>query len=162
MSPSGTENAKATLRTRLSKRLLSAEARFYLLSFRLALRIVPFRQMARLFARRAKGPELSGAERAVACQDVRQAIRRINRRRKGVYTCLHRAATAQAMLRRRGVSTTLVYGACTRPNQGLAGHAWLEDGGHGVLGHVVAGREGHHPLACFPERVPKTSGTVQN
>ncbi len=150
MSLSDKETGKPSVRERLSKRLLSAEARFYLLSFRLALRFVPFRQMARLFARPAKGPELSGEERIRARRAVNRALGAINRRRPGAFTCLHRAAAAQAMLRRRGVSTTLYYGACTRPGRGLTGHAWLQDGPEGVMGKMLAQREGHHPLVHFP------------
>lgn len=45
---------------------------------------------------------------------------------------------AQAMLRRRGIGTTLYYGAMTSPEGQLQAHAWLQSEDGGVVGHEAA------------------------
>lgn len=50
--------------------------------------------------------------------------------------CFPRTFAAQAMLRRRGVTTTLYYGATTRADAGkLLTHVWLQDGEKGIVDH---------------------------
>jgi Transglutaminase-like superfamily len=142
-------NLVEPVRVRVAPRLLLAEAIVYLLAARLALSLFSFQQLTRLFVRPAKQPELAGAERERARKEVGRAIFRVRRSSFIRTTCMHRAIAAQAMLRRRGVSTTLYYGARTLPEQGLTTHVWLQDGTQGVVGHFAA--KGYYVLECYPQ-----------
>lgn len=136
-----------------------AEAVFYLLLARLALKCFSFLRLAGLFSSPLQKTELSGWPRRLACKEVQLAIFYVWKRFPWKPTCFHRALAAQAMLRRRGVSTTLYYGAATLPERGLTGHVWVQDGTVGVVGHDAA-KEVHF-LARFPEP-SESSGCAAN
>ena len=136
-------------RGKLSKGILVVEAFFYLLLARLALKCFSFLRLAGLFSSPLQKPKLSGRPRRLACKEVQRAIFYVWKRFPWKPTCFHRALAAQAMLLRRGVSTTLYYGAATSPERGLTGHVWVQDGPIGVVGHDAA--KGVHFLARFPE-----------
>lgn len=135
----------------IARRLLTAEAILYLSIARLALTLVPFERLAGFFERPIRQLELTGDARVRARREVRSVIFRLYRRWPGATTCFHRAIAAQAMLRRRGVPTTLYYGAVTLPIRGLATHAWVQDGSEGVVGDITARRDHYHILACYPK-----------
>lgn len=139
--------------SRVRALLLLAEAVVYLLAARVALAIFPFRRLTGLFERSSRRPELTGDARLRARGEVCSAIRRVRHGSLVRTTCLHRAIAAQAMLRRRGVSTTLYYGAATLPEQGLTAHAWVQDGEAGVVGKIEALREQYHVLARYPKNM---------
>jgi len=136
---------------RLAAAFLFGEAILYLLAARCALLIVPFHRLTRWMERRSRRPELSGPDRQRAVKEVRIAIFRVWHQSPLPTTCLHRAMAAQAMLRRRGVGTTLYYGASTQPTGRLQTHAWLQDGDEGIVGHIVACQESYHVLARYPD-----------
>jgi hypothetical protein len=123
------------------------EARLYLALSRLAIRLVPFRRLAWFFTRPAARPEVTGEARRQIIRDVRRAVRVAARGQRERIVCFPRGITVQAMLRRRGVSTTLYYGARTRPPLGLEAHVWVQDGERGIVGHRRAA--GHKVLARF-------------
>lgn len=123
----------------LRRRALWLEAALWLVAAKIALRWVPFHRLARFFERPARGSELSGPTRRQTISEVRHAIAQAARRLPGDYVCFPRGIAAQAMLRRRGVSTTLIYGAATLPEKGLTGHVWVMDGNRGVIGAESAG-----------------------
>lgn len=103
---------------------------------RLALRVLPFRWLVWWFQRPARRPELQGEARRLACQEVRLAIFYTNQWLELNAVCFPRSIAAQTMLRRRGVSTTLYYGAATLSDQGkLVAHVWLQDGDVGIVAH---------------------------
>ena len=131
------------------RRVLRVETLVYLPAARLALCLFPFRCLAWYFSLPARRPELSGDARLRARKEVRDALIRARRRSPGRITCLHQAMAAQAMLRRRGVNTTLYYGTATLP-EGLTGHAWVQDGTEGVIGYQIAQRDRYHVLAHYP------------
>ena len=135
----------------LKRQLLTAEVVGYLLLARFALTVFSFQQLTWFFERPTRQPELTGEARIGQRKEVRNAIYKIHRRFPGSTTCFHRAIAAQAMLRRRGIGTTLYYGAATLPGRGLATHAWVQDGADGVVGYLTAQREGYHILARYPE-----------
>jgi hypothetical protein len=135
-----------------SRRWLLVEAYISLLAARWAIRVIPFRRLTWFFVRTAARPEATGAERARLIRRVRQAIYTVSRRQPELLVCFPRAAAAQAMLRRRGVSTTLYYGATSLGGRGLVAHVWLQDGDSGVIGRLAAERAGHRPLARFAVR----------
>lgn len=137
------------IRAWVAPRALLAEATVYLLAARVALSILSFQQLTKWFVRPAKPPELIGEERAIARQEVSRAIFQVRSKSIIRSTCMHRAIAAQAMLRRRRVSTTLYYGARNSVDQGLLTHVWLQDGAQGVVGHFSA--RGYHVLERFPQ-----------
>lgn len=128
-------------------RLLRIEAAAYLLAARAAIRTVPFRWLVRVFERTPHKPEVEGEARAERREDVRQAIHRAAQRLPGETVCFPKAVAAQAMLRRRGIGTTLCYGASTSAGTGLAAHVWLVDGEHAVTG--ARARDGYRQLARY-------------
>ena len=123
-------------RLRPAHRWLLLESALYLIGARLVLRIMPFRQLVWWFQRPARQPELQGAARQAACAEVRMAIHYTNLWLRLNAVCFPRSLAAQAMLRRRGVSTTLYYGATTQADGGrLSTHVWLQDGEKGIVDH---------------------------
>ncbi len=137
-------------RKRMASRIVLTEAAVYLLAARLALDIFSFQRLTRLWGRTSERPELVGVARVRARGEVRNAIMTIWRRAPKQTTCFHRAIAARAMLRRRGVSTTLCYGAANLTNRGLTTHVWLQDGDEGVIGYGIAQRDRYHILARYP------------
>ena len=131
-----------------SRRWVLMEARLYLLGARLAIRLLPFRRMVPFFERPAARPEQTGAARAQSIKDVRWAIWTATRHQRERVVCFPRAIAAQAMLRRRGVSTTLYYGAASKADKGLSAHVWVQDGETDVVGKRSAA--GVKVLARYP------------
>ena len=137
-------------RLRVRDYILALEAAVCLLSARVRLVAVPFRWIAARTTRPVRNDVLPGADRSRAIADVRWGIAAAAARLPGM-TCFPRALAAQAMLRRRGVSTTMTYGA--RPGaDGLDAHAWLTAGTDAVVGHEVA--PGYSPVAMYSNDRP--------
>ncbi len=61
--------------------------------------------------------------------------------------CLPQAMAAQAMLRRRGVTSVMHFGAARGEEKPLDAHAWLDAAGVEVTGYPVAERFAE--IACF-------------
>lgn len=62
-------------------------------------------------------------------------------------SCLAQAIAAQAMLRRRGIASTVYLGLAREARYGLGAHAWVRSGGM-----ILTGRAGHrrfHVVATF-------------
>jgi len=152
------------------------EAIFYLLAAQLVLRLIPFRWLTPYFTRPALRPEasyarrmqlgklvaspcdapheheISGGERLRLREAMPQLISEAAWFLPGETACFARAITAQALLRRLGVATTLFYGAAMLPDAGLTAHVWLQDGDAGVIGHDTPER--YHVLARYPDKIP--------
>ncbi|MDX9956791.1 MAG: lasso peptide biosynthesis B2 protein [Anaerolineae bacterium] len=133
----------------VARRTLLIEAAMYLLLARLALHVLPFRRIAAWLNRPPRRTELAGEGRERIRKEVIWAIEQAAKQLPGETVCFPRALAAQAMLRRRGISTTLYYGAATLPERGLTAHVWVQDGDEGVVGHREAGS--YHVLARYPE-----------
>lgn len=114
------------------------EAASYLTAASLAIRFVPFRRLIPLFTRALPCAEVTGAARAQAIADVRRAVLGAAARLPNRPVCFPRAIAAQAMLRRRGVVTTMCYGVNTSPDRGLNAHVWLNAGDEGVVGQEIS------------------------
>jgi hypothetical protein len=117
----------------IGARVLELEAAAHLLAARLALRVVSFPRLVRVCSRAPKRPEVEGQLRESVRLDIRHAVIRASRRLPGT-VCFPQAIAAQAMLRRRGISTTLVCGAATDRTAGLKAHVWLLDRTDAVMG----------------------------
>ena len=125
---------------------LALEAACCLACARAALVAFAFRHIAAYCTRELRRQAPDGAGRDRAIRAVRWAVAAAAARLPGRTVCFPRALAAQAMLRRRGVATTMIYGARSRRDQ-LAAHVWLTAGSEGVVGHEVAAE--YAPLAIY-------------
>lgn len=132
------------------ERLLFAEALAGLCWDKARVRWLPFRRLAPgLGAPQSETPrEISAEQRALAVA-VSWAVQAAARHSPVAFVCLPQAITAQRMLRRRGVASTLYLGVSPdRENAAaIAAHAWLRAGDKVVTGEAEAGRQ--LPLAWF-------------
>lgn len=124
----------------MARRLLVVEAILTLAVARLAIAVLPFRSLQRFLTRDSNRAERSGEARNARVASVRAAIESAARRLPGQTVCFPRAVAAQSMLRRRGIGTTLYYGAARSCEEGLIAHVWLQDRDTGILGHELAPR----------------------
>ena len=115
---------------------------------RLALLVVPFRRLAQFLGPTdSESPlDVSGGVLAEASR-VAWAVRVVSGRTPWASTCFPQALTAMALLRRRGIATTLYLGAAIRPDRdGMEAHAWLRcgplyvTGGPGHLRYGIVAR----------------------
>ena len=119
-----------------ARRLLSrdgaraAEALAYLALARAAVIVLPFRVLSRrLGVRHAETPAAATSD--PASRRVAWAIAAAARRAPWRTECLEQAVAAKAMLRRRGIPSTLYLGMARNPT---AAHAWLRVGDLNVTG----------------------------
>lgn len=102
------------------------------------IRCVPFRHLIRLAAWPiGKGP--ARRDEAVLIRRVRWSILAASARLPWRAVCLHQSLVAQILLRRRGVSATLFYGARLKADRELEAHTWVRVGAVGVVGVENAG-----------------------
>ncbi len=144
------------LRQTPERRGLLLEAVLGLTLARLSLRFLPFRQLKPFFNRPVRGPQVEGRQRERLRKEVAWAIEKAARLLPGETVCFPRGITAQAMLRRRGVSTTLYYGVTTGSKNGSTAHVWVQDGVQGVVGYRDT--ETYHILARYPETACEVRG----
>jgi hypothetical protein len=116
------------------RRRLLIEASWQLLRARLLLRWIPFRRLADKLNRPGSGAELQGKQRVQVREEVAWAIQRVADHLPGKTVCFPRAIAAHSMLYRRGVFTTLYYGAGSNSQGSLIAHVWVQDGAVGVVG----------------------------
>lgn len=131
------------------RRLLLIEAMCYLSLAKVALICLPYKRLTWFLNRPAKQPELRGEEREMLRKAVRWSILRAAKLLPWKTVCFPQGIAAQAILRRRRISTTLYYGAATQPDKGLTSHVWVQDGSEGVIGHRAA--NGYKIIAKYPE-----------
>ena len=138
------------MKLQLVHRLCLVEAIFFLLLARLALICLPFKTIARQLQRTPPQREILGEQRRLEINAVRRSIIRAVRLLPVRMVCFPRALAAYAMLRRRSISTTLYYGAVTKPGKGLLSHVWVQDGCDGVIGFRAAA--GYKVIATYPQQ----------
>ncbi|MGN6572163.1 MAG: lasso peptide biosynthesis B2 protein [Pseudolabrys sp.] len=136
------------------RRALVAEAVLGLMVARLALALVPFPKLARRLgrfvppdeARRlAATPRRNGS--AQIATDIGWAVTRAARYVPFKAVCLPQAMAARVMLERRGVASTMHFGAAKGEEKPFDSHAWLDAAGVEVTGYPVA--KGFSEIACF-------------
>ncbi len=130
-----------------NRRLLTAAIAVVLA--RLGLRL-PFPRIVALL-RLAPGqtPASETPETIAEAVAVGQAVRVAAGRLPGTFTCLAQAMAASALLRLRGIESTMILGVATDGTapDGLAAHAWLR-----CATEVITGSEGHDryvPIASY-------------
>lgn len=137
------------------RRALVIEAVTCLLLARLGLLFVPFPKLARRLGdfvppsdSRAMAARKSGAQAdAALAEEIGWAVTRSARYMPFKAPCLPQAMAARLMLGRRGVSSTLHFGAARAEQMPLDAHAWLDAAGVEVTGYPVANKFAE--IACF-------------
>ncbi|MCG6656324.1 lasso peptide biosynthesis B2 protein [Halomonas campisalis] len=122
-----------------NRKQLLGEAALLLPAAWFLVRALPFRWWSSRLGTSVPG-EVDPAQAAFDARslDITWALKAINRRVGGRFTCLMLAMAAQWMLNRRGISSSLVLGTCNELNDrqelDFKAHAWLRVGSHTVLG----------------------------
>lgn len=107
---------------------------------RLGLLVAPFRRIAPLLGRHmAQTGDAVTPEVQAWAQRVGWAVRAAARRTPWESACLAQAMGAKAMLRRRGIVSTLYLGLARDEMKALQAHAWLRCGGDIITGGNVSG-----------------------
>lgn len=109
---------------------LFGEAAIMLALARVLLAAIPFRVLARAFAKYPENP----ATDEETCRRVRRAVMLAARNVPFRAVCLPQAMAAKAMLARRGCGSAMHFGAAVEPNGKLVAHAWLVAAGKVVVG----------------------------
>jgi hypothetical protein len=118
---------------------MAAEALALLVFFRACLAVVPVHKIVGAMTRVSVGAgEATAGELAVAMR-VRWAVEAVARRSPVRFVCFPQTLAAYAMLRRRGVASTMVYGVKRSPESELVAHTWLMLGERAVVGGEGAG-----------------------
>jgi len=135
------------------RRALVAEAVLCLLLARLALIFVPFPRLARHLGRFVPPDEARrlaaepAAGHALLASEIGWAVTRAARNVPFKAVCLPQAMAARVMLGRRGVASTMHFGAARGARKPLDAHAWLDAAGVEVTGYPVARQVAE--IACF-------------
>ena len=137
------------------RRALLPEAVLYLLAARLALIFIPFPRLARRLGdfvpptdpRAARVRTATAPDHARLAEEIGWAVTRAARYLPFKAVCLPQAMAAQVMLKRRGVTSVMHFGAAKGTEKPLDAHAWLDAAGVEVTGYPVA--ENFAEIACF-------------
>lgn len=143
--------AAAWQRRTWAARGLLIEAFFWLGWARLLVLSVPFRWIVVLWGLHAQPFSSAGGTptplAASRSQAVQHAIATISPYTPWHSNCLAQALAASALLRRRGLASTLYLGVAKDRTHRLQAHAWLSCGGELVTGE--AGRQHYTTVAVF-------------
>ena len=129
-----------------ANRGLLAEATIAVVAASIAIRLVPFRRLASWMG--ASAAAVGGDAKADEVARVRWAVDAVANRAPWRTVCFQRGLAAHAVLRRRGVPSTLHYGVRQTADAGLKAHVWVTAGVHPVMG--VEDAAGFQRLASFP------------
>ena len=133
------------------ERNLLVEAYFALGIARLALLSVPGRWTTRWMGERQRETSSQpGADVEAMSRRIGLAIARASRYTPWSSVCLPQALAAKAMLRRRGVATTIYLGLSKTSDRAMAAHAWTRCGSVIVTGAREAAL--HTRVASFADR----------
>jgi len=138
------------------ERFLLAEAAMRLVVAWIALRIVPFRRLARHFGEAKAETPTVGPEDPDLTFRVAWAVRIASRYVPWPTKCLADAIAAQAMLRRREQPTTLYLGVA-KDGEEFGAHAWLRCGTEIITGDDIATY--HTVLTSFAD-TPGATGSA--
>ncbi len=126
------------------------EAAIWLGLARLALLFLPFRRVAPFLGRHmAQTPEDAEAAPAEMLDRLSWALAAASRHLPWECQCLAQALAGKAMLRRRGLPSTLYLGLVKGGEAGLQAHAWLRCGARILTGRQ--GMAGFTVIASFAE-----------
>ena len=129
-------------------RVLVLEAALWLAVASFAIAVLPFRHLGRLAGIPIRRPQLPSQTRVTEVRRIRWAVVSTARRVPWRAVCFQQGLAAQFMLRRRGISSVLYYGAAPDKQNGLSAHVWVRDGDIEVIGGEAATR--FASLVAFP------------
>ena len=111
------------------------EAAFWLGFARLAILILPFRRIAPFLGRNmAQSPEVEEVAHRELLDRISWAVTTASRHLPWDCLCLAQALAGKAMLKRRGVTSTLYLGLAKDDEAHLQAHAWLRCGNRILTG----------------------------
>ena len=142
----------------MSDQCLFVQAYVFLGLSRVAINTVPFKRLAKCLGVHMEESSRDSREltenEIQACRRISWAVRRASGFTPWKSNCFPQAITAQYLLRRRGLPSTLYLGALLHDTsddtRAMKAHAWLRCGAW-----VVTGREGHRQfgvVATFASR----------
>ncbi len=124
---------------------LLLEAAVWLAFSRLALLLVPFKQISpHLGTLQHESDRAVSSATEQTAERIGWAIRAIARRTPWESACLAQAISAKAMLRRRHITSTLYLGLGKDSSQKLQAHAWLRCGTE-----ILTGKAGHERFSII-------------
>jgi len=123
------------------------EAAWELLRARLLLLLVPFRRVKKTLVKPVAPPTRAHPDPRQLELRVARAVNRAADRAPIRLVCFPRAIAAQAMLRRRGISVTLLFGVTKGEDGQFMSHVWGVSSRGPVIGHEAAA--GYTPLHRF-------------
>jgi hypothetical protein len=133
-----------------AEKRLAFQAAFWLTAAQLAIRLLPFRWIARRLGRHmAESPPSATPQAMAQAQLVAEALDRINRHAPWRFQCLAQAIAGKMMLRRLGIATTLYLGVAKEGPERLGAHAWLRCGPLILTG--AAGHDRYRVVGTFAE-----------
>lgn len=97
-----------------------------------AVAFLPFARVSRWASARRPGP--AQAPDAAQLRKLRWAVEAVAKRAPFRAKCFERGLAAQWMLGRRGIASTLFYGAALEKGSGLSAHVWVRAGEFDVVG----------------------------
>jgi hypothetical protein len=131
-----------------SGRRLLLEAVFLLGISRLAIWLVPFRKIAPRLGRLMVETEASATpDTEIISRKIAFCVHSAARNLPWECKCLVQAMATKAMLRRRGLQSTLYLGVAKAPQNDLSAHAWLRFGSLTLTGGAV--RDDYTVVAFF-------------
>lgn len=138
-----------------SRQALVAEASASMLAARLRLLVTPFPKVASTLGEFVAPSDPRVAERAAAttpeaaatARTIRWAVTAAAPFMPFRSVCLQQAMAAHAMLKRRGISSVMHFGAQPSGARAIDAHAWLDAAGVKVTGYPLPSDMGE--IACF-------------
>jgi len=133
------------VRLKAADRSLLLRSVWWLSAARLALWLLPLGMVRRLLAGKLRppvAPQVSTERIAWAISKARRVVPRA--------TCLPQALAAEALLTRLGHAVELRIGVMKTEHDALVAHAWVESGGHVVVGRLDEGLSRYTPLPPLP------------
>jgi len=121
------------LRLSLTEKFLLIKCTFFLVVFRIVLKIVPFKKVLRYF--KEKEPKDISSPGSLTIEQIVWAVELTSRYVPST-TCLTKAMVAQRLFNQHGYPTDLKIGVAKKGEQLLAAHAWVEMDGQPLVGEL--------------------------
>jgi hypothetical protein len=118
----------------------------------LAIRLMPFRRLARLLEWTSKYKPTPPGSCELLVGRAGWAIELASRAAPWKTLCFQKGLALHWMMRRRNVETILHYGVARQPEKGLTAHVWISFKGSDVMGGEVADQ--FACVASFPSASP--------
>jgi transglutaminase superfamily protein len=118
---------------------MAAEALALLVFFRACLAVVPVHKIVGAMTRVSVGAGDATEEELAVALRVRWALEAVARRSPVRFVCFPQTLAGYAMLRRRRIASTMVYGVKRSPESELISHTWLLLDERAVVGGEGAG-----------------------